>query len=215
MTVFHLLHRDILLAKRTLLLMLPYIALMTFAFGRSSDFDEAHRLVIFAAAALIAALIVALNIFGEEEKCPAAGALMCASPYPRPAFVLARYLLMGLVLLWQVILAAVYYLLMPLAAPAPDAVLLSLLLFLVVASVSLPILYRFGVIRARWIMMLLVVALITLMPLSQQVDWHLPALATDVRLVIMVAAIILAPVLSIRCSIHIFQNKEFPDHAKN
>lgn len=215
MTVLHLLYRDILLAKRTLLLVLPYTVLMTFAFGRSADFDEANRLVSFAAAALIAALIVALTIFGEEEKCPAAGALVCASPYPRPACVLARYLLMGLILLWQVLLSAAYYLLMLRSAPEPGSILLPLLLFLVLTSVSLPVLYRFGVARARWIMMLLVVAVFTMLTLSGQAGWHPRTLPASVRPAILMVTILLAPALSIGCSIHIFQNKEFPDHAKS
>lgn len=221
MLIFQLLRRDLLLVKKQLAFVLVYTVVMTafLAGGISvpgSGLQAGQRApgaLTGAGLALISALLLLLGLFTQEEKNPEAAALLCAAPYPRWAFVLARYLLMGLVVLWEFLLCAVCFALAPQAqAPAAPETALAAALCAAGISLVLPLVYRFGAARMRWLLMLVVVAAVMAVPLSARagVSFSPPAGLLDALLPVFTVA---APAASILVSMRIFARRELPDHT--
>lgn len=174
-------------------------------------------LTAFLITAIFAVYMALQSVALAETKYPKAEALLCASPYTRKYLVVARYLFFMCIF---VITTAIYELVV---AFLPDTAMLSLIdiaLTLLIGSVLLgiylPLQYKIGYEKMKYVLM--IVILLTPFLLPYLIEWlatskldltFLNSIPTVLRIFLYTATAVGINVVSAVVSIQIYEAKEF------
>lgn len=212
--VLHLIKKDILIAKKYVLFTLPVIAaiplfILYYVSSLSSFMPFLYMVVL-------GELVLLQAISQEEAKFSKAVALLCAAPYPRNAIVQAKYILFLLVFAYCWMIHTLMMLLLnPSKLLDPTMVLTVLFLCVIVFSIYMPIEFKYGYTKAKFIFMFVII-LLSLAP-TILVE-HFPnltsgfsawaAASSDIKNMVLAITSIAAFIISMLVSGKIFSEKD-------
>lgn len=153
--LLHLIKKDILIVKKHVLMtMLIIIAIPLFVMFTAHNIPG---LIPFVYMIVLGEVLLLQAIAQEEAKHPKTIALLCATPYQRKTFVLAKYMLFFLIFIY----CSVVYTLI--AFFINKTIIINLTTFLVVMmigaivfSIYMPIEFKYGVVKAKFIFMIII-----------------------------------------------------------
>lgn len=165
---------------------------------------------------LIGTLMLLQAISSEEEKYPKAAALICSAPYSRNSYVIAKYLVFIITFAYYYIVDTLVKVILNQGALLDiSSVLLVLLSGIIVFCIYMPVDFKYGAVKARYLFAAFVimfsmgpVVIPKLFPnitLDLSFLEKLPSVAMPV---ILGAASVIIFVASLTISIKIFSNKE-------
>jgi len=209
-----LVKKDILLAKRQTLFMLVLAAIIPiFVVSRVPTLMGAAAFIY---TVIFTEIIILQSIAAEEAKHPKAAALICAAPYSRKSFVIAKYVLFLLLFVYCYIIFNLVSIISPNVGVIELRVVLAVLLCSVtIYGVYLPLHFKYGFEKTKFFFMitLFIIAFGTpmLVPYFGNIDFDfsrinaIPPVALKSALLI-ASAIILY--ISMAISIKIFSAKD-------
>lgn len=156
--LLHLIKKDFLIAKKGVFVtMLLVIAMPLFIMLIAPSFSGFSLFLYMVA---LGELILLQTISQEEAKYPKAAALLCAAPYPRSTFVWAKYIFFILIFAYCYII----YTLMMLAVNQLNTLdltaMLTVLLFsAIIYGIYMPIEFKYGLVKAKFVFMTAIFAL--------------------------------------------------------
>lgn len=211
--LINLVKKDILLVKKYIpITMIIPIAIPLLIMWRSPEF---LGFVAFLTSTIFVEFMMFQYVSMAEVKYPKANALLCATPYPRRAIVVARYIFLLLIFVYCVlaynILALILHQIMFLSL---SNILTVLLILTTIFGVYTPIQYKLGFEKTKYFFNIVIVATPFLLPrltnLGILVDSNwLSSVSLFVWILIMIAMIILVFSVSMIASIKIYRKKEF------
>lgn len=215
MRILALIKKDVFLVKKYLLVI--FAICVAFPIFINYNATSLMGLTAFLITAIFAVYMALQSVALAETKYPKAEALLCASPYTRKYLVVARYLFFMCIF---VITTAIYELVV---AFLPDTAMLSLIdiaLTLLIGSVLLgiylPLQYKIGYEKMKYVLM--IVILLTPFLLPYLIEWlatskldltFLNSIPTVLRIFLYTATAVGINVVSAVVSIQIYEAKEF------
>lgn len=215
MRILALIKKDVFLVKKYLLVI--FAICVAFPIFINYNATSLMGLTAFLITAIFAVYMALQSVALAETKYPKAEALLCASPYTRKYLVVARYLFFMCIF---VITTAIYELVV---AFLPDTAMLSLIdiaLTLLIGSVLLgiylPLQYKIGYEKMKYVLM--IVILLTPFLLPYLIEWlatskldltFLNSIPTALRISLYTATAVGISVVSSVVSIRIYEAKEF------
>jgi len=151
-----------------------------------------------------------------ETKYPKTTALLCSTPYTRGAIVNARYVffLILFIFCWFA------YVILSFIVPKMDIisildVIITFLIFSIVLGIYIPLQYKFGFEKMKYVLMILLFATTFLMPSIVKMLTHaninldiFTSLSSPVRYAALITVIFIVILMSLSASIRTFQKKE-------
>ena len=225
--LMQLIRKDILLAKKYMIVMIAFIVfaqVLPMIFSAESAVQSGSFLV----GLVFGQLIFFTTLSQLETRYPKATALLNAAPYTRSEFVKARYLLLLLLFVFSFVVNIIVTLILgSIPFVSPTFILVALLVDMIIFGIYIPLEYRYGYTKVRfiYIAVILVVAFLPqlLVRFSYTIEGSAQALDVSffgeiysvyqsiplpVWCVILVAASAAVFYLSIRKSIKIFNKRE-------
>lgn len=215
----HLIKKDLLIAKRVVIIsMLLTIAIPIFALYLEPSIPG---VLPFIYAVIFGEIMLLQTIAHKEQTYPKAVALLCASPYERKAFVLAKYILFILLFLYSSAAYTFVAFCMSKSFPIELTALVNPTIFLTVLLIGsvffgayMPLDFKYGFATARFASNIAIV-LLSLGPiLFSQFFGNLSIGLTNLALTpftvncTFALASFLIIVISFRISMHVFTNKD-------
>ena len=214
--LLHLIKKDILLAKAIVIWAMLFIIAIPLFFKTVIPFPA--DLLSFLYMVVFAEIILLQNISAYEAKSPKASALLCAAPYTRRAVVQAKYVFFALLFALCYIIHTFFSLLIDSSHILNlTSVLVVLLCGVLIHGIFVPIEFKFGNVKTRFIFMITIL-LFSMWPaifanflggvdFSKIVDSiaSIPIIVTQVTLILLS---ILFFLVSMAISIKIFSSKE-------
>lgn len=153
--IWNLVKKDILIAKKLVFVtMLVVIAIPIFI---SWTAPLAPDFIPFLYMVVMAELLLLNAISQEEGKCPKAAALLCATPYTRHAFVIAKYLFLLVIFAYCYIVHTLVMLVMANSISLnPTTILTVFLLSVFIYGIYMPVEFKYGVTKAKFIFMIII-----------------------------------------------------------
>jgi ABC-2 type transport system permease protein len=214
--VFHLIKKDILIAKKLVLVaMLAIIAtpvFFTFVAAGSYGFFP------FLYTVFMSNIILMQNISALEAKNPKAPALLCAAPYTRKTLIIAKYVLFLLLFVYCYLANTIF----AMAADPSSMLDLSSVLFVLSCGVLffgiyMPIEVKYGFVKAKFVFQIIILILafgpIIYSNLFAGIDFSgLMATVVSIPIIVRCSALAVFSALffsiSMTASIRIFADKE-------
>ena len=212
--LLHLVKKDLLIAKKYVLTsMLLVVAIPIFIIFLT---PAVAAILPFVYMVLFGEILILQAIAQEEEKYPKAVALLCASPYERRHFVLAKYALFFLIFTYS---GVTYTIITFFLARTLFLDLTSFLAVLFLGStffgIYMPLEFKFGFAKAKFVittailLMSLGPVLFTRFSAYLNIDFSkLPTLPPLALNTLLVAATALITAASLLVSVRIFSNKD-------
>jgi len=209
-----LVKKDILLAKKQTLLMLALSAIIPlFVVSRVPSLMGA---VAFIYTVIFTEIIILQSIAAEEAKHPKAAALICAAPYSRKSFVIAKYVLFLLLFVYCYAIFNLVRIINPNVGVIGLPVVLAVLLCGVTAyGVYLPLYFKYGFEKTKFFFMvtLFLIAFGTpmLVPYFANIDvdfFMLSSIPTVALKIALFLASIFVLCVSMAVSIRIYSRKD-------
>jgi len=213
--LLNLVRKDILIAKKYVFVtMLVVIAIPLFIMLAAPSLSGFFP---FLYTVVISELLLLQAISQEEAKCPKASALLCAAPYTRSAVVKAKYVFSLLIFAYCCI---VYAIMMLVINQQPNnfdlTTILTVLLFsVIIYGVYMPIEFKYGLTKAKFVFMIGIFAL-SFGPVlfanlfaNITIDFSaLAAISSGVKNIVLALASIAVFGISMMVSTKIFSKKE-------
>ena len=212
--MIHLIKKDFLLIKRYLpLTVILAFGIPLFVFWRvpaMMGFTAFMMTVIFTV------YIPLQSVSLAETKYPKTTALLCAAPYTRNAVVKARYIFLLILFAFCYLAYTILSLLVPqINMLSAFDMILTLLFFSIIFGIYIPMLYKLGFERIKYVMMIVLFVASFLLPsavkllANSSMDFSIfMNLPLPVSYAALIAVIFAAAAISLSASIKIFQTKE-------
>jgi ABC-2 type transport system permease protein len=154
--ILHLIKKDILLAKKYVLIVMLVAVLIPILVLIISDRTGSSLpgFVPLLYMVVLTQLVLLQNISHLEYRSPKAPALICASPYTRKSFVIAKYAVFVLLFVYCLIAYSVVALVVD-SSKLLDltSILAVLLIGVTLYGIYMPVEFKYGVIKTRFIFM--------------------------------------------------------------
>lgn len=212
--LFRLIRKDLLLIKKyvfiTMLILIAPPIFTAWAAPSLSGFSPFLYMVVFGE------IILFLSISQTEAKSPKAAALLCAAPYSRNSIVKAKYVLFLLIFAY----CYVAYTLVMFAVNVENlldlsTVLTVLLCGVIICGIYLPIEFKYGLVKAKFIFLILILAfslgptLFTNIFANVSIDFSvLQAWPSNIKNIILVLANVVIFSISMSVSLRIYSKKD-------
>jgi ABC-2 type transport system permease protein len=158
MMLLHLIKKDLLLAKTLILLTIAILIAIPLFFAFAAT--DSMGLLPFLYMVVLTEIMLLQGISAMEAKNPQASALLCAAPYSRKTLVQAKYAFFVLLFASCYIIYTVLSLIMyPSDMLDPASVLTVLLFSAIIYGVYMPIEFKYGNVKARFIFLALLFVL--------------------------------------------------------
>jgi ABC-2 type transport system permease protein len=158
MLLLHLIKKDILLAKTLVLITIAILIAIPLFFAFAATASMGLLPVLYMV--VFTEIMLLQGVLAMEAKNPKASALLCAAPYSRKTLVQAKYafflLLFASCYIIYTLLALIVH---PSDMLAPASVLAVLLFGAIVYGVYMPIEFKYGNVKARFVFMALILVL--------------------------------------------------------
>lgn len=213
-----LVRKDYILVRRNILILLGICILVPMLI-MIPDGDSTHTQMgplAFLYMAVLTDLSYMQAVATEEEKNPKATALVCAAPYSRKSYIIAKYICYLLFCAACIAAYSIVALLYPRLSPLSLLeVLILLLIGLILYGIYMPVVIRYGITKARLVFtfgLLFICLLPTVVASMLHPDMALiiaflqdpPAIIVPILLGVDIAIFL----LSMKITIRIFENKE-------
>lgn len=153
MMFIHLIKKDFMIIKKYVLIMLAISTVIPITIMK--ELPEAGGMAAFAAAAVFSIIILLQYVSMKEYQYPKTIALLCASPYPRIWLVFARYIFCIIVFLGCTLIFYIETLFIPgLGAFQFSVIGTAFLVIAVFVGIYLPVQYKVGYEKARFIFLI-------------------------------------------------------------
>ena len=214
MLLFHLVRKDILVAKNHLLLTMLIIGVVPLYLGFTAPSIPGP--VTLAYMVILGEIIILQSIAQEEAKQPKTIALLCAAPYPRKSVVYAKYVLFFLFFAYCLAAHTTVAFFTHKANILDLTSVLAVMFFgVVLFGIYVPVEFRYGVVKAK-IVFTVVILLLSMGPplfarLFGEVGFNLSFLRymSPAKMnIALVFGIVFVIALSVMSSVHIFSKKE-------
>lgn len=154
--LLHLIKKDILIAKKEILLVLLIIAVVPLFYAWAAP--EMSSFFPFLYMVVIGEVTLLQSISQLEAKTPKAPALLCATPYTRKSLVKAKYAFFVLIFVYCYIVHTLLILIInPLNILDFTSVFSVLLFSAIIYGVYMPIEFKFGVVKAKFVFMVTII----------------------------------------------------------
>jgi len=215
--LLHLIKKDILLVKNNVLFMMfAIIAIPFFIAWRLPEAGSFRSPLAFIYMVVMGVLMICMFVSTAEAKYPKAASLLCALPYSRTTFVMAKYVLFLLIFAYCFIVHTLVSLILSEIAPlSPTVVLASLLGITIIYGIYMPCEFKFGYEKTKFVFMLSIFTLSFGTPLISNlmkrtnIDFSaLSAIPAAIQWLVLAAATIMILFISVMASIKIYSGKE-------
>ena len=220
MLILHLIKKDILIAKKYVLIIMLVditIPLLFMIVDRRSD-SSISAFVPFLYMVVLTQIVLLQNISHIEAKYQKASALLCASPYTRKTLVMAKYAFFAMLFIYCLIAHSLVTFIFDTSKLLDlTSIFAVLLISVALYGVYVPIEFKYGAIKTRFIFTITVLlislgpVLITdLLPniLTLNYKWILTAIPTAILNVLLVVTSIAIILISIAVSMRIYAKKD-------
>lgn len=147
-----LVRKDILLAKKPILLMLILSAIIPLFVV--SSVPAMGGTVAFIYTVIFTELIILQSVAAEESKHPKAAALLCAAPYSRKSFVCAKYVFFLLLFTYCYVIFSLVGMINPgVGVVSLSVVLVVFLCGVIIYGVYLPLHFKYGFEKTKFFFM--------------------------------------------------------------
>ena len=209
-----LIKKDFILVKKQMFFLLAFaIFIPMFLYSKSTD--SIMDIVILPITAIFALFQINSSIYAIEEKYKGS-VLLSTTPYTRGSLVKARYaffiIVLALVVAINYIMAFIPMLSLP--VPAYTALAIALLVSSVYLSALIPLQYKFGVDKTRYISFLVVFAMPFIAPYvakiisKYNISINLPV-SPIMQALVMIGLAVIFYIISMVVSIKIYSKKNF------
>ncbi|HBC92467.1 MAG TPA: ABC-2 transporter permease [Pelotomaculum sp.] len=211
--MFNLVKKDFLLVKK-------YLALtVVLAFGIplfvAWQAPGMMGFAVFLITVIFTVYIPLQSVSLAEAKYPKATALLCTAPYRRSAVVKARYVFFLIIFIFCCLAYAILSLLAPqMEMLSTMDVVITFLIFSIVFGIYIPLQYKFGFEKTKYLLMVLLFATSFLMPSIVKMFAHtninldiFTGLPLPVRYAALITVILIVISISLTASIKTFQAK--------
>lgn len=213
-----LVRKDYILVRRNILILLG-ICILVPVLIMIPDGDSTHAQMgplAFLYMAVLTDLSYMQAVATEEEKNPKATALVCAAPYSRKSYIIAKYICYLLFCAARIAAYSIVALLYPRLSPLSLLeVLILLLIGLILYGIYMPVVIRYGITKARHVFtfgLLFICLLPTVVASMLHPDMVLiiaflqdpPAIIVPILLGVDIAILL----LSMKITIRVFEKKE-------
>lgn len=213
MQMLNLIKKDILVVKKlTSYIMLIIIAIPIFI---KVIAPSVPGMVSFVYMVVTSVLVMVFSISAEEEKYPKATSLLCAVPYSRRDFIIAKYLLFIVIFVYcLVVITLINVFLNRGTFLSLNEILIGMLLGEIVFCVYLPVSIKYGMAKARiiFVAVILITAVgptLVTSVLKISIDFSfVNSISNSILPLMLGAACIIVYIVSFICSNAIFANKE-------
>lgn len=152
MQLFQLLRKDVLLVRKLAIVTMILLIILTIFITRTAPILAGRPMFLYIT--VIAELMLFQAISQTEAKSPRAVALLCAAPYSRKTIVQAKYALFLVVFAYcYLVYSLVNLVLDPKNLLDISSVLFVLLINVIIQAIYLPIEFRYGLVKAKFIFM--------------------------------------------------------------
>lgn len=214
MMLLHLVKKDILIAKKYVLVIMLFI--IAFPLFVTVVAPQIEGLISFLYIVALGEIVLLQVISQEEAKYPKAAALLCASSYPRSTFVKANYTFFLLLFAYCYIAYTLVMLVVNRAGVLDlTAILTVLLVGVIIYGIYIPVEFKFGAVKARFIFTIAILALalgpMLFTDLFANITIDFSALATipaSIKNIVLALVSIAVFSISMMVSIRIFSKKE-------
>ncbi len=210
----HLIRKDILIAKKHVLVsMLVIIAIPIFVISVA---PSAPPVAPFIYMVVLGEVLLLQAISQEEAKHPKTIALLCATPYQRGTFVLAKYALFMLVFIYcTLVYFSVSFLIEKRIVIDLTSFLAVLFIGAIIFGIYMPIEFKYGVVNAKFIFMIIILLFSSGPALFMNIFGNtgldlsvLESLSSSVKNTVLALGSLLALSISMIVTMRIFAKKE-------
>lgn len=212
MMMLHLIKKDILLVKKYVIITMA--VMIIFPLFTMMTAPSVSGLPTFLYMAIIAELLLMQALSQEESKYPKAIALLCASPYKRSTFVMAKYTLILLIFAYCYIVHTLLTLALSQSGIMDlTSILTVLLINVIIFGVFVPLELKLGFVKAKFfstvIILLFALGPSLLNGFFEGIDFSaLTAMPSNLKNIVLALASIAALGISATVSIRIFARKD-------
>jgi len=212
--LFHLIKKDFLIAKTHILIILILIGVMPLIYARLEP--NMSGFFPFLYMVIVGEIVLLQSVSQLEAKNPKAAALLCTTPYVRNTIVKAKYVFFILIFTYCYVMHTVITLLVNKTNLLDaNSILMVLLISVIIYGTYMPIEFKYGVIKAKFIFIttILVISLgpmllSNLLPYITIDFLLLPTIPPGIMNIVLALVSIAVFAVSMMVSLKIFSKKE-------